>query len=395
MSPSPALTLAPSRVRAAVCTAILAAAAILAWQALTVHFNYGDDWSGLFYTGAGIRQPPAVAAEQIRTVNDGLGYDGQYYHFIAHDPLLLRGSSAYVDNPRLRWRRILVPALACAFAFGRDEHIDSMYFAVIAAFALLGSYWLARFAQQLGYSAAWGTAFLLVPATLVSIDRMTTDVALAALCVGFVLHSRSTGRDGVLVTVLALAPLARETGLILIAAYVLAQVFQGKFRRAEMFSLAAVPALVWFGYVHTQTAADAEPWLSLIPLRGLLGRTLHLFPDPMTTPWLRDAAILECVALAGIWLALAFAVYVAVRRRFGPLECAICLFGILAVALGKPDIWSGAYSFARTQTPLLLLLAMWGAQVRIWTATAPLALELPRIFLQFEPQAKQILHGLR
>jgi hypothetical protein len=79
--------------------------------------------------------------------------------------------------------------------------------------------WL-RACSLLGIVLAWGTAFLLVPATLISIDRMTIEVGLAALCVGFVYFLRTNSRWGVY-AVLLTAPLVRETGLISIAGYAL------------------------------------------------------------------------------------------------------------------------------------------------------------------------------
>ena len=49
------------------------------------------------------------------------GFDGQFYHYMAHDPLLTHGMAGAVDLPRLRYGRILVPALAYAVAFGRPD----------------------------------------------------------------------------------------------------------------------------------------------------------------------------------------------------------------------------------------------------------------------------------
>jgi hypothetical protein len=44
----------------------------------------------------------------------------------------------------------------------------------------LGCYWIGRFAVLHRRHPLWGLLFLAVPAVLVSIDRMTVDVALAA-----------------------------------------------------------------------------------------------------------------------------------------------------------------------------------------------------------------------
>ena len=55
------------------------------------------------------------------------------------------GRPPFVDNPRLRWRRILVPALAWLCALGQSDFVDSAYFGVLLGFVFLGAYWLSRY----------------------------------------------------------------------------------------------------------------------------------------------------------------------------------------------------------------------------------------------------------
>jgi hypothetical protein len=167
-----------------VCTALLAG-----WQGLTVHYHFGGNWTALFYTGQNFKGvPPALQPEGIYVFKDSLGYDGQFYHYLAHDPLLRRNYTTFMDDPRYRSGRILVPGLAFLLAGGRDERIDAAYIAVVWMFVALGAYWLGRLAVLYAYPAWFGPGFALVPAVLVSIDRLTVDVALAACAVGFVLY---------------------------------------------------------------------------------------------------------------------------------------------------------------------------------------------------------------
>jgi hypothetical protein len=113
------------------------------------------------------------------------GYDGQFYRFIAHDPFLRQGTPAYLDGPVSRSYRILVPLLAWILAGGRQGLIDGAFVLVIAASVFGGVYWLACAMVRLGRNAAWGLLFLALPGTIVSVDRMTVDVALAALTACF------------------------------------------------------------------------------------------------------------------------------------------------------------------------------------------------------------------
>src|SRR6266545_227553 len=246
-------------------TATVTVAAL--WQWFVVERKHAGDWSALFHTGASTALPPGVDA--YRFAGDP-GYDGQYYHLIAHDPLLLAGTQKYVDNPRLRWRRILVPGLAFLLALGNAQYVDTAYVCVVLGFVFLGSYWLGR--------TTYAPAFLLVPAVLVSLDRMTVDVALAALCVAFALYPDSWK----IYPVLAAAPLARETGVVLALAYAIA-------KRKPQVLVALAPAAAWAAYVAAHTAPDHTPWISPLPFAGLITRTLHPWPYRTDTSWLLKA----------------------------------------------------------------------------------------------------------
>ena len=399
-------------VTAAVCTALLWLA-----QFLLVHFKYGDNWTAIYYTGAYTAAPPVAAGEEIYRFA-GAGYDGQFYHFIAHDPWVGAATKPFVDNPRLRWRRILVPGLAWAVALGQADFVDSAYDGVMLAFVFLGVYWMAR----LGYAAAWGAAFLAVPAVLISLERGTVDVALAALCVGFAWYVERDSR--LIYPVLARAPLARETGICLIAAFGGVQLWRRSWRRAALGLTMGLPFLAWNLYLNSHTARDLTSFASLVPLRGLVMRTLHPVQFALSSGWLKKAAALDYVALLGIWIALAFAAYCCSQDWLGILPkvwgsqswlqppfrwlpkhlpnpngrlkagcgqdsqphqmhlSTMIAFALVAVFLAQPQAWDGAYTFGRTLSPLLIFAALIAVRERHWWGLAPLAASLPRILFQ-------------
>jgi hypothetical protein len=80
------------------CFAAAGTALVLLWMALTVHYNYGGNWTGLFCTGANQRVPVGQLDEKVHTFPASLGYDGQFYHHIAHDPLGCTQLLSYVDG---------------------------------------------------------------------------------------------------------------------------------------------------------------------------------------------------------------------------------------------------------------------------------------------------------
>jgi hypothetical protein len=367
----------------------------LGWQVLTTRSNYHGNWTGLFHTGSHWPVPRELAFERVYVFRDNSGYDGQFYHYVAHDPLLQRGLQHSVDNPRLRWRAILVPGAAFLLASGQQHLIDAAYRLAILASVFLGSYWLSRYGCHHRMGATVGLLFLFVPATITSVDRMTVDVALAALCAGYAYYA-AREQVGRLWAILALAPLARDTGLGLLAGYGLYSLARRRWLRALGSAAATVPYLGWSWYLHRHTPPDPgmENWLSWVPLQGLLTRTLQPLPSSLANRWLVTAAVLDYCAVLAIWLALFLAVPLLWRRSFGPLETAIAPFLVLAVFVDRPELWAGGYELGRLMSPFLLLLALAGIGARFGWSLLPLCLVAPRLLFQLQPQLLRVLSGL-
>jgi hypothetical protein len=363
------------------------------WQVATVHFNYAGDWTALFNTAPNWPRPAFLASETLYTFPSGsLGYDGQMYHFIAHDPWISRGAVAAMDDPALRYRRILVPALAWTLALGRDAAIHAAYFAVILGFVFLGVYWLARATQLRGRHPAWGLMFALTPAALVSMDRMTIDVALAALAAGFALYS-DRGPRWKLLLILACAALARETGFLLTAGYGVFLVSRRRFADLLWTAASALPAMLWYLYVNRHTPPEPLGGIgSLVPLAGWIERVAHPVLYPLPRVQALAAVELDYVALAGVALLLGQAAWLAWRRSWSGRAAAIYVFALAVVFLGSRSVWEDAFGFGRVVTPLMVLLANGDAPPGL--AFAPVALIDARIGLNFLKQIVGVARGL-
>jgi hypothetical protein len=157
----------------------------------------------------------------------------------------------------------------------------------------------------------------------------------------------------------------------------------------------AAPAVAWWLYVQTNTPHDGTDWLSSYPFSGIVNRTLQGTGDPTSTPWLRAANIFEDVALAGMWLALVLAFYLAWQRRAKFIEITVILFAASTATLGRIDLWSSAYATGSTMSPLLILLALVAFQKRRVLYAFPLLFFVPRIALQYEAELKTVLRGMR
>jgi energy-converting hydrogenase Eha subunit C len=324
------------------------------------------------------------------------------YRYVAHDPFLRRGLARYVDGPITRYRRILVPGLAFIVAGGRQDLIDRAYIAVVAMFVLLGAYWLSRSASLEGFHPACGLAFLLVPATLVSMDRMTVDVALAALAIGLAWYwkSQSTAK---LCMVLVLACLVRETGVLLVAACCLVDLRAKRFRRAGTWATTCLPLAVWYLFLRNKVEATVSVggvprWVYKRIGPGIIGRLLHPIHYPFTGPMELLVQTFDVIALTGIVCAIVAAVILLRLRPLDPVSVAAFLFAVLAIALVSVRYWDLCYSYARVFSPLLIFTALAvDSKHRIsgwWWTLVPTAMVDLRIGLELGSQTLGILRGL-
>src|ERR1700733_5741431 len=145
--------------RKAAILGVIVVAFLWTWQFLTVHYNYGGNWTALFCIRPGMPVPDFLKSEKLYIFQNSAGYDGQVYHLIAHDPWMRKGSVEAIAGASFRYQRIFVPALAWMFALGQDPWIHASYFTVILAFVFLGVYWAAMFAVRVGRSPNWGLLF--------------------------------------------------------------------------------------------------------------------------------------------------------------------------------------------------------------------------------------------
>jgi hypothetical protein len=370
---------------------------VLLWQWATVQANYGGNWTALFCTGAVQKHPPLDASEHVYLFARSTGFDGQFYHYIAHDPFLRSDLKNYVDDPRLRYHRILIPLLAYALALGHSSRIDRAYELVFLLSVGLGVYWSCRFAQNAELAAAWGLLFLAMPAVPITMDRLVVDGGLAALTAAFIYCCRSPSRRSQywkLFLVLTCAALTRETGFLLVLAYCTYLALRREFQMACVFLLSAAPALAWFGYVQAKTRVLPYEF-SMIPFSAIVRVLGHPWKYPPGTPFAGAVIVADYLALAGVLLAFGFAFLWFARAPDDPLLICAALFAALAVVFQRPDHWQNVYDFGRVYTPVLLCLAGVAATARTPWLLLPVAMTLPRIAIQLTPQVPGVIHWIK
>jgi hypothetical protein len=365
----------------------------LSWQLLTVHYNYGGNLTALFCTGSKFPTPPSLNGEHIYVFPASGGYDGQSYHYVAHDPLCRSDIGRAVPDPALRYRRILLPGLAYLMALGRQRWIDVSYVACNLGFLFLGSWWLARLLIRLRIHPWWAVFYVLAPSSVISLDRLVVDLALTSLCLGFAVYA-SSGPNWKLYAVLAAAALCRESGFLLTAAYALHLLSLRRFRLSLLFTTAVLPAVAWNAYVSLRIpGGPAFDLRYFIPVWGLI-RSLW---QPTAYPFgpVTNAAIraFDGLELAGLTLAMALAFRDLRRDLFEPVHAACWLWALFGLTLTEL-VWTDCYAGARILSPLLLFLFLRSFAGGGKLGRLPLAMVVPRVWLEITPQVLGVLRGL-
>jgi hypothetical protein len=257
----------------------------------------------------------------------------------------------------------------------------------------LGSWWLALLLIRLRIHPGFAIFYVLVPASLISLDRLVVDLALTSLCLGFAVYARS-GPKWKLYAVLVAAALCRESGFLLTAAYALHLLAMRRFRQSLIFTTAIVPAVVWNAYVALRIpGGPAFELRYAVPLWGLI-RTLW---RPASYPFgpVTNAAIraFDGLELAGLILAMALAFGHLRKALFEPVRTACLLWTVFGLALSE-FFWVDCYATARIMSPLLLFLLLRSLSGEEKLGRLPLAMVVPRVWLQITPQVAGVLRGL-
>jgi hypothetical protein len=400
----------PADLRSHLHPAMLGLLAVLAawiWMFLTVHYNYGGNWTALFCIRASMPVPAFLKSENLYIFPNSEGYDGQVYHLIAHDPWMQKGSAGAIVDVSFRYQRILVPALAWILACGQDRWVHAAYFTVILAFVFLGVYWTAAFAVRIGRPALWGLVFLIAPATIVSLDRMTVDIALAAFAAGFAFYTLESDDKPAwqILLILACAALTRETALPIIAAYAVYLFTRKQFLPGVLAAATVLPAAAWYVFLRrSDQPSPVTSYLDWVPFAGFAQRVIH--PAMYASTHWKNTVAITCdyLALASVALALVFAVRSALRRRWDAQSAAVYALAIAPAFVHSPSVWHEVYAFGRVLTPLLLLVAFQALKslplkstpVRPsgWIAFAPLLLPDASIALALWRQIQGVILGL-
>jgi hypothetical protein len=313
---------------------------------------------------------------------------------MAHDPLARTDVGRAVPDPSLRYPRILLPAMAHLLSLGRPDWVDIAYGFCELLFLALGAYWLAQLLVRAGLHPLFAALYVVVPCSIISIDRMLVDLAVASLALGFAVYLASETRDDwKLYLILAAAALTRDTGFLLSAAYAIPLLSQRRYRRMAIFATALLPAVLWTLWVRRAIPGGAAfGSLAIYPFWGMLHAVLHPRTYAFSPPVVAVIVSLWWMQLAGVILAIALALGNVPRLGKDAVANACFLWACLAILL-PPGVYDDPFAAPRVLAPLLMFQFLQKGDSTFWTRL-PLLLVTPRVGLELAPQLLGILRGL-
>jgi hypothetical protein len=296
-----------------------------------------------------------------------IGYDGQFYYFLALDP---KHGHDYMESPGTIYSRIGYPMTVRALSGGNAAVIPYMMVLVNIAAAVGGTLAVAFLLRRRGLSPALALLYGLFPGLVISVIRdLTEPLAFALAAAGLLAFDpRSNRRLLTSAALFALAILTRETVALFPAILTVAllvgigpasrwrdRIRVGNVFRAGAFAIIAVAPLfawrhvvaIWLSHPPIQEYPASGPAhgfiYALVPFHGLAAQW----------PWSADdiSNILTTVLPGLIWATLAIK---ALRQRLS-LEPWFVLANVLVFVVWLPTPVSVDYgSMGRAAIAIVL-----------------------------------------
>lgn len=291
----------------------------------------------------------------------GRGYDGQFFLYIARDPLLRGEGRRYIDIPAYRCGRILYPALAGILAGGSLHLLPYTLVLVNLISILLGSHFAVRMLKSAGLSPWYGVGYgLLSGFFLCSLRNLSGPVAMAGLIAG--IYYYAGGRYLRAAVFYAFGILAREMILVVpVILFLFDLLFRRSGKKAGLILLAPLPYLLWSVYLAAR--------LGSFPWRGGAGNF-----GPLLEGVIRYGNLL--FSLEGRWgskiyfsiflLLAVLSLVLALRetlRRPGGLSVLFLIYSLLPF-WATTSIWSEPWSYGRVFLPAAVLVFINFCQTR-------------------------------
>ena len=201
--------------------------------------------------------------------------------------------------------------------------------------------------------------YVVVPVAIISLDRMTVDLALVSLALGFAVYLDPES-PWKLYVILAAATLCRDSGFLLWAAYAIRLLWLRRFRRFAVFATALLPAVLWTVWVRsTMPGGAAFGPRGLLPLWSMLHAVLHPRHYPFPAPVVAVIVALWWVQFGGIVLSIVLAFGGLRKLGADAISNACFLWACFAIML-PPGVYDDPFAGARILARLFLFHSVRG-----------------------------------
>jgi hypothetical protein len=239
------------KVKAVRSALLVGAVAILFSSLMVVRVLSETDWDPTIFVAFGEDATATTEYAEDRLghvyLRGAQGHDGKFFFVQSNDPWVLEPdlNARVLDRPLYRSQRMLYPVLAGGFGlFGPEAIVWAMLIVNLLAMGV-GSWAVARIAEEMGGSPWWGLAFALNIGFFSEVNIGGAGVVASAAAFGAVLMFMRD-RTGAGIGLLAAAVLAREAMLIAVAGIALWLWLER--RRKTAVTVAAIPGLFALGW---------------------------------------------------------------------------------------------------------------------------------------------------
>ncbi|HEX4207584.1 MAG TPA: hypothetical protein VHZ51_25965 [Ktedonobacteraceae bacterium] len=204
-----------------------------------------------------------------KKLNGAGGYDGQFYYFIARNPLT---AYHYTDNAPYRYQRIVYPIIAFLLSLGNARLLPYTLLLINFVAIVLGVEIVARLLKRHGLSPWYSLAFGLYfgQATALLFDT-TEPLTYLFICLGLLFIEKKRINSAAIC--LGLAVLSRETAVLFPVGFIILYFFQRRWPdMVRLIILGLLPTMIWYialTIIFGKTGLTSAPAFELIPFLGL------------------------------------------------------------------------------------------------------------------------------
>jgi hypothetical protein len=288
---------------------------------------------------------PGIRRELIKV--DWTGYDGQFFYFMAFDPLIQKyqftsnPAERPIDIPVFRYRRIAYPVLAKLIALNNPAYYPAaMMFLILAGAAFCG-FFIAKIAVNNVLSGWEGLACILIPGFWFALSVATPEpLAAAFLAVGFFLTLRK--RYLIAAILFSLAILTRESAALFVVILAAFEFRNTKNVKAALTLIASlIPYFAWRSFVAI-TLFDLNGWNGFfvepanlgLPFAGIVEVYQHI-ANGTYSPTITVKAFTLPILLF-ILFCVGLVMYVRTKNPAGILTA---IYAFLALSLSYNKVW--------------------------------------------------------